>query len=198
MKEFSQCRFAQFPVTVLELLGYKRGTRRTAEKQQELPFLPSYTCCNCLLYLPCRGTSCGSANESVRLISLWSRYPVWPTSQRRFCRPSVRWIIFGCSLNPQKDWVETVASNFNRLGKITGSAGTEPTRSAHGPAARKGLQRNEIAHHARSDRHSSSTARHSDPRGAIVSERPKGFTPLGSAFAHFFWGGRKFWPKIAK
>jgi hypothetical protein len=49
MKEFPQCHFVQFPVTVLILVGYKTGTRKKGKLQQNRAFAPSYTWWNCLL-----------------------------------------------------------------------------------------------------------------------------------------------------
>lgn len=49
MKEFPQCHFVQFPVTVLELLGSKTVTRTNEEPQQNRAFVPSYIRWNCLL-----------------------------------------------------------------------------------------------------------------------------------------------------
>lgn len=72
----------------------------------------------------------------------------------------------GRLLNQSRDRVETVCNKFNCLAEITGPVGTVPTHRVHSQIARKGLQRNDIVHRARSDRHSSSTRRGTvPPRG---------------------------------
>jgi hypothetical protein len=49
MKQIPQFHFVHFPVTVLELVCYKNGTRTRDKSEQNRALAPSYTRWNCLL-----------------------------------------------------------------------------------------------------------------------------------------------------
>ncbi len=171
MREIPQCHFAQFPVTVSELLGYKSGTRKTAEKQQIQAFLPSYICCHCLLYLPCRGTSERPCTRAAQRTLFEVRRHVPTPASNKTGLVSDRSTVFGGSflvnvLRQQFSWflktngirVEARRSDFNHLAQPTVRLGKVPTRSAHSCRTENRLRHSDMRVGAHGQRHSPSTA----------------------------------------